>query len=62
MENWFNEYHDNLFKSNYYIFNSVAYLISKGYSFNELPDFKHITSIDRGNMFRIVYDEITRRI
>lgn len=62
MEEWFNEYHDNLFKSNYYIFNSVAYLTSKGYSFTELPDFKHTSSRDRGDMFRIVYDEITRRV
>ena len=49
-------------KSNYYIFNSVAYLTSKGYSFTELPDFKHTSSRDRGDMFRIVYDEITRRV
>ena len=62
MEEWFSTYHSDLFKNNFYIFNSSLYLKSLGYTVSDISKFKHIISRDRGDMFRIVYDEITRRV
>ena len=61
MEDWFNYYHDNLFKKAFFIFNPISYLKSIGYDIIDIPKFKHITR-DRGEMFRIVYEDTVRRI
>jgi hypothetical protein len=61
MEEWFNQYHDNLFKKCYYTFNPNPYLKSIGYNVVDIPEFKHITR-DRGELFRIVYEDTVRRI
>jgi hypothetical protein len=62
MEQWFNMYHDNLFKDIYYIFNPIIYLKSIGYNMYIAPSFKHISSRDRGEIFRLAYSDITRRV
>lgn len=61
MEEWFNTYHDNLFRNNFYTFNTMLYLKSLGYT-SDVSRFKHIISRDRGDMFRIVYEESARRV
>ena len=61
MEEWFNHNHDNLFKKCYYTFNPNPYLKSIGYNVMDIPEFKHITR-DRGELFRIVYEDTVRRI
>ena len=60
MEEWFNTYHDNLFKNIYYTFNPISYLKSTGYSVMEIPDLKHIVTRDRGELFRNIYEESSR--
>ena len=62
MELWFNTYFDNLFKNVYYTFNASSYLKSYGYNIINIPDFKHVTSSDRGGMFDIIYRNTERRI
>jgi hypothetical protein len=62
MEEWFNTYHDNLFKNNFYIFNTTLYLKSSGYTVSDISKFKHIITRERGDMYRIVYEESARRI
>ena len=62
MEDWFNTYHDNLFKKTYYIFNPATYLKSLGYNISDIPTFTHITTRDRGDMYRVIYEDTVRRI
>ena len=62
MEEWFNLYYDNIFNNNYYIFNAVSYLKANGYSSYDIPNFTHVLTRDRGSMFRLVYNESTRRL
>ena len=62
MEEWFNMYHDNLFKNTFYQFNPIVYLKKFGYIISDIPSFDHINTRDRGDMFRIIYNETARRI
>jgi len=62
MEEWFNNYLEDIFKKPYYIFNIASYLKSIGYDVIDRPNFKHTTMIDRGDMFRLVFDETVRTI
>jgi hypothetical protein len=62
MEEWCNTYCEDLFKNNYYIFNALSFLKINGYSISDIPNFKHVLTIDKGDVFRIVYDESTRRV
>ena len=62
MEEWFNYYHNDLFKKCYYIFNPSPYLKSIGYNVIDIPEFKHITTRDRGELFKIVYEDTVRRV
>jgi len=61
METWFNTYHDNIFKYNYYTFNAIGFLKSNGYNISSIPNFKHVNMIDRGDIFQLVYRMTERR-
>jgi hypothetical protein len=60
MEDWFNTFLENMLKEPYYIFNIAAYLKSIGRNVISRPRFMHTTTIDRGDLFRLVYDNVDR--
>ena len=60
MEEWFNSYHDNLFKQAYYTFNPIIYFKSIGREMVEIPNLKHIITRDRGDLYRNIYEESSR--
>jgi len=62
MEEWFNTYFDNIFKNVFYTFNANLYLKSMDYNIINLPDFKHVSTSDRGQMFEMIYRNTERRI
>jgi hypothetical protein len=62
MEEWFNNTFDNVFIRAYYTFNIINYLAKNGYDVVEIPTFKHVSSFDRGDLFKLVYNENIRRI
>jgi len=61
LEEWMNSIFDNVFKNNYVELNIQSYLKSKGYSMYSLPDIEHITNIDRGSRFKLIYENSIRR-
>ena len=62
MEEWFNIYFDNLFKNVFFTFNATMYLKSIGYNIINLPNFKHVNTGDRGQMFDMIYRNTERRL
>ena len=62
MEEWFNMYHDNIFNNNYYIFNAISYLKANNYTSYDIPNFTHVLTRDRGTMFKLIYNDSSRRL
>ena len=62
LEEWMNEQFENIFKKNYYTFNIIPYLNKMGYNIEDIPTLKHISSIDRGDIFKHVFNDKIRRI
>lgn len=60
MEEWCNTYLENMLKEPYYIFNIASYLKSIGHNVISRPRFMHTTTIDRGDLFRLVYENVDR--
>jgi hypothetical protein len=61
MEEWINNEFDNLFDNIYYTFNLINYLEKQGYDVVDLPTIKHVSSFDRGEIFRTVFMDNIRR-
>ncbi len=61
LEEWMNEIFENLFNNAYFSFNIVSYLEKLGYNIIDMPDFKHISLYDRGDLFRTVFHDNIRR-
>ena len=57
-----NEQFENIFKKNYYTFNIIPYLNKMGYSIEDIPTLKHVSSFDRGDIFKHVFNDNIRRI
>ena len=61
LEEWMNDSFDNIFNKNYYTFNIIPYLNKEGYDIEDIPTFKHISTFDRGDIFKQVYIDNIRR-
>ena len=61
LEEWMNNYFNDIFNKNYYSFNVVPYLNNKGYNIEEIPTFKHVSVFDRGDIFKNVFIDSVRR-
>ncbi len=62
LEQWMNDNFEDVFNKNYYTFNIIPYLNNKGYSIEDIPTFKHISTFDRGDIFKNVFMDNFRRI
>jgi hypothetical protein len=62
LEEWMNEYHNDLFKKNYFTFNIISHLNKLGYDMVEIPAFKHVATFDRGAVFDTIYNDTIRRV
>lgn len=62
LEQWMNKYFDNICENNYVQLNVQSYLSSKGYSMRSIPDIEHITTVDRGSRFKLIYENSFRRV
>ena len=62
LEEWMNSYFENIFEKNYYTFNIIPYLTKKGYTIEDIPTFKHVSSFDRGSIFKHIYRDNIRRV
>jgi hypothetical protein len=61
LEEWMNDNFNDVFNKNYYSFNVIPYLNNKGYNVEELPTFKHVSSFERGDIFKNVFIDNVRR-
>ncbi len=61
LEEWVNDAFENLFNNAFFTFNCVSYLEKLGYKIIDMPDFKHISLYDRGDLFRTVFHDNIRR-
>jgi hypothetical protein len=61
MEEWINNIFNNLFDKIYFTFNVIPYLNNQGYRISDFPTIKHITRIDRGDIFKTVFNDNIRR-
>jgi hypothetical protein len=61
LEEWMNNSFDNIFNKNYYTFNIIPYLNKQGYDIEDIPTFKHISTFERGDIFKQVYIDNIRR-
>ena len=61
LEEWMNAQFNDMFKKAYYTFNIISYLEKQGYSIVDMPTFKHVSTFDRGDLFKIVFNDNIRR-
>lgn len=61
LEEWMNDNFNDIFNKNYYSFNVIPYLNNKGYTIEEMPSFKHISTFERGDIFKNVFVDSVRR-
>jgi hypothetical protein len=61
LEEWMNNEFNNLFEKIYFNFNIVAFLKNKGYNINEFPSITHLTTRNRGDIFKIIFEDNIRR-
>ena len=62
LEEWMNYYFNNVFDKIYYTFNIISYLEKQGYAITDLPTFKHVSTFERGDLFKLIFNENVRRI
>jgi hypothetical protein len=62
LEDWMDVEFNNVSKKSFYTFNIVLYLKNKGYDIVEIPNYKHSSIYDRGDIFRTVFNENIRRV
>ncbi len=62
LEEWMDVEFNNITKKSFYTFNIVLYLKNKGYDIAEIPNYKHSSIADRGDIFRTVFNENIRRV
>ncbi len=61
LEEWMNSKFDNIFNKNYFTFNIIPYLNKNGYHIEDIPKLTHISSFDRGDIFKNVFIDNVRR-
>ncbi len=61
LEEWMNSKFDNIFNKNYFTFNIIPYLNKNGYHIEDIPTLKHISSFERGDIFKNVFIDNVRR-
>ncbi len=49
------------FEKNYYTFNIIPYLNKNGYHIEDIPTFKHVSTNDRGDVFKQIFIDNIRR-
>jgi hypothetical protein len=62
LEDWMNVEFNNVSHKAFHTFNIVLYLKSKGYDIADIPNYKHSSISDRGEIFRTVFNENIRRV
>jgi hypothetical protein len=62
LEEWMNNNFENIFNYSYYTFNTVPYLRKMGYDIVDIPSFKHTLSRERGDIFKIIFEENIRNL
>jgi hypothetical protein len=61
LEEWMNSKFDNIFNKNYYTFNIIPYLNKNGYHIEDIPELKHSSTFERGDIFKNVFIDNVRR-
>ncbi len=61
LEEWMNSKFDNIFNKNYFTFNIIPYLNKNGYHIEDIPTLKHISSFERGDIFKNIFIDNVRR-
>ncbi len=61
LEEWMNAQFNDMFKKAYYTFNIISYLEKQGYDIVDMPTFKHVSTFERGDLFKMVFNDNIRR-
>ena len=62
LEEYMNNKFNNLFKNAYIDFNIISYLKSLGKDTFDIPNIEHISNIDKGDRFKLIYETNILRI